>query len=441
MRIWIPALAAVIIAPFLLPGPRAAFALTPTSEPITLGGETYATWHDYALSETFQTGGLRCGTRPSDVEVDGLRGASADCGLNFTNPLPEYDPGSGLLLTLVFHVITTTSGTGNVTDALIESQVDILNEDYLAMAGTNGENGNNAAIQFRLATEDPDGNPTNGITRTANNSWYNDSGTYYNTLAWDPVHYVNVYTNTAGGYLGYVPDLPQGGIVGSSADRIVVLWSSVGRDAPFGPPYDQGRTLTHEMGHYLGLWHPFDNGCGTSGCYTTGDRICDTPQEDSPTFGCPTSRTTCGGQPAPKENYMDYSDDLCMEKFTVEQVRRMRCTLQYWRGDLSPQGAVAVSERFGAGAVRFLAQNQPNPFGAETRIRFDLPSAGPVSLRVMDVAGRTVRTLVSGPREAGAHSTAWDGRDGAGAPVVAGVYFYRLQTVQGSETRRMVKLD
>jgi len=439
MRSWLSALVVATI----LPGAVCAAPASPASSaPIEIGGETWASWHDYVTSEAFVDGGRRCGTRPAGGTDEILRGAASDCALNSTNPLPEYDPGAPFVLTLVFHVITATNGNGNVTDALIESQVDILNEDYLAMAGTNGGNGNDAAIQFRLATEDPDGNPTNGITRTVNNSWYNDAGTYYNTLAWDPARYVNVYTNSAGGYLGYVPDLPQSGtLVGTNADRIVVLWSAVGRDAPIGPPYDQGRTLTHEMGHYLGLWHTFANGCGSVGaCYTSGDRICDTDPESSPTYGCPTSLVTCG-YPVPKENYMDYSDDLCMEWFTTEQVRRMRCTLQYWRPDLSPAGAVGANEPFAAGAIRLLGQNRPNPFGTDTRIAYDLPRSGPVSLRVLDVAGRTVRTLVSGVREAGTHGVAWDGRDAAGAPVAAGVYFYRLQAPGGAETRRMVKLD
>ena len=138
---------------------------------------------------------------------------------------------------------------------------------------------------------------------------------------------------------------------------------------------------------------------------------------------------------------MEYSDDLCMEKFTVEQVRRMRCTLDFWRPDLYTSPLVGVNERFGAGPVRLLSQNEPNPFGTNTRIRFDLPSAAPVTLRVLDVTGRAVRTLVSGPREAGPHTAVWDGRNDASVEVSSGVYFYRLDTDRGSDTRRMVKLD
>ena len=233
----------------------------------------------------------------------------------------------------------TPSGTGFLSAARIQSQIDILNEDFLAIAGTNGENGTDSAIQFVLATTDPNGNPTTGITYDTNNNWYNDNGSYWNTLAWDTNRYMNVYTNTAAGALGYVPDLPQGGLAGQKQDRIVMLWSSIGANGPIGPPFNQGRTLTHEVGHYLGLYHTFNSGCGNANsCYTSGDRICDTERESSPNFGCAGNGQSCSS-PDPIRNYMDYSDDLCMELFTLEQVRRMRCTLESWR----PQLGTAVS--------------------------------------------------------------------------------------------------
>lgn len=138
-----------------------------------------------------------------------------------------------------------------------------------------------------------------------------------------------------------MPFLPAdngGGFVGQNFDRVVINWTAFGRNAPGGPPYDQGRTATHEVGHWLGLEHPFtpQGACGAAtppDCYTDGDLICDTPVEQFPRFGCPAGSESCTS-PDPITNYMDYTDDLCMEEFTLEQSRRIRCTLQSYRPDV-----------------------------------------------------------------------------------------------------------
>ena len=158
-------------------------------------------------------------------------------------------------------------------------------------------------------------------------------------MAWDPHHYLNLYSNTAAGARGYVPELPangEGAFVGLDSDRVVVNWLTFGRDSPF-PPHDQGRTATHEVGHYLGLFHPYFGGCGTAtvpDCYTTGDRICDTQPDEISHDKCPVGATSCSGTPVPIENYMELTDDLCMSGFTFEQAGRMRCTLATYRTQL-----------------------------------------------------------------------------------------------------------
>lgn len=431
---------AVLALPLVLAGAsRPALA-----EPIQIHGQVFDSWQDYTGSDYFRQNGLRCGTPDTVGEAPTLLGTQADCSGTNTSILSEYDAGSVITLPVVVHVIRTNGGSGNVSDALVQSQIEILNEDYLALTGSNGENGTYAAVQFELATEDPLGNPTTGIVRYNNTTWYNDSGSYWVTTEWDPTRYINVYTNSAGGFLGYVPAFPHEGIAGTSGDRIVVLWNAFGRNAPIGPPYDQGRTLTHEMGHYLGLYHTFQ-GCGSGtvpACYTAGDVICDTPPEDTATFGCPAGKNSCaGGGLDPIDNYMDYSDDLCMERFTPEQVNRMRCTVENWRPTLPlPSAAVGVDAVAAARPAGLLAQNVPNPFSPATTIAFDLPAAGSATLRVLDVAGRTVRTLANREFGTGRHGVSWDGTDESARPVAAGVYFYRLETQAGTETRRMVKM-
>lgn len=170
---------------------------------------------------------------------------------------------------------------------------------------------------------------------------------------------MNIYTNTASGALGYVPDLPQGGIAGSNADRVVVLWSAFGRDAAIGAPLNQGRTATHELGHYLGLEHTFNGGCAAaSSCNSNGDLICDTNPEAEPTYGCSDSRSC--GSPDPIRNYMDYTDDTCMNHFSPEQVRRMRCSLEHYRSDLFE----AVDGGGGGGGETCAVTTSVQPAGA-----------------------------------------------------------------------------
>ncbi len=303
---------------------------------IYANGQLYNSWQALADSGYFDTEQTHCLTQASmiDAQQGPARGAASDCSYNNTNIETQYDPSAGLFrIPVVVHVIQNNAGTGFISESRVQSQIDVLNEDFQAIAGSNGANGTDSQFEFFLATEDPSGSPTNGITYTTSNSWFNDNGSYWNTLAWDTNRYLNIYTNSASGALGYVPDLPQGGIAGSNSDRVVVLYSSFGRNAPL-VPYHLGRTTTHELGHYFGLYHTFNGGCAGGSCYNSGDRICDTNNESTPTFGCPGSRSSCGLQ-APKDNYMDYSDDICMEMFTPEQSNRMRCTLEHYRPNLA----------------------------------------------------------------------------------------------------------
>ncbi|MFY2564088.1 zinc metalloprotease [Corallococcus terminator] len=271
-----------------------------------------------------------------------FRGASftaSDCSMEQTVPGPLWQPTTLRRIPVVVHVISDTAcANGNVTDALVHSQLTVLNEDFRAVAGSPGAAGVDSKIEFFLATVDPSGNPTTGIQRYCNTTWYQDQGSYWLTIAWDPTRYLNVYTNSAAGSRGYVPFLPAdpAGAVGQPQDRVVINWLAFGRVGPV-TPYHKGRTVTHEVGHYLGLFHTYYAGCGTAtapACYTTGDRICDTPPNATSHKGC-TASTSCGGVPVPIQNYMELTDDACMTGFSAEQVQRMRCTLASFRPTLA----------------------------------------------------------------------------------------------------------
>ena len=232
------------------------------------------------------------------------------------------------------HVLQHSNGDGFLDAQTIQDQVDVLNEDFQAIAGTPGGPGHNAKIRFRLASLDPEGNPTTGITYTTNDQWFNDQGNYGDSLTWDSNRYVNIFTNEAGGYYGYVNGFASmGDYVGTPDDYVVINWQTVGRVGTPWWPGNLGRTGTHEIGHYVGLWHTFEGGCADSDCYADGDQICDTEPEASSASNCDSQQSSCGS-PDPIHNYMDYTTDVCLWEFTPEQVNRARCTLQNWRPDV-----------------------------------------------------------------------------------------------------------
>lgn len=329
-----------------------------------------------ALATAQDAARRRCATPPRDPARVVPEGPG-DCSFGATNPLAQYATTSVYRIPVVVHVIQATNGQGALSDPLIKSQIDILNEDFRAKAGTPGAQGFDTGIEFYLATTTPTGAATTGITRTTNDQWFQDLGNYWTPLAWDTNRYLNIYTNEASGALGYVVNLPQaGGLVGTTQDRVVIWWGAFGRSALGGPPYNLGRSCTHEVGHYLGLFHPFDNGCGSPGaCYTTGDLICDTAPEALPQFGCPVGAFSCG-TPDPIRNYMDYTDDACMTHFTSEQARRMRCTIQFWRPRVATSCALASSKNRNAGLNAQSLTVSPPVLGGTFRATVDLTTSG-----------------------------------------------------------------
>jgi len=291
---------------------------------VVVDGLTFDSMEAYVNSTYFQTAGKRCGTiepPASSLKSSDLK-ALADCTQTATIIQNEYWPESVLTIPVVVHVISKTDGTGNLSDARIQRQIQVLNEDYAARTGTLGANGFNTKIQFELVE----------TTRTVNDTWYNDGNaesTYKAALGRDQSKFCNIYTNSASGYLGYAY-FPQSNA--GTLDGIVVYWEAFGgRDEGFSI-YNQGRTLVHEMGHYLGLYHTFQGGSTCNNTYTGGDLIVDTPPESEAHYNC-VQTTTCSTDD-PIHNYMNYTPDACMDRFTSEQSNRAVCSLVNYRPDL-----------------------------------------------------------------------------------------------------------
>jgi hypothetical protein len=217
---------------------------------------------------------------------------------------------------VVFHVIRSGDAVsqGNLTDATINAQIKQMNR---AFAGRESGPGVRTGVKFMLQK----------TTRTTNADWFNlsmggsDEIAMKNALREGDAGTLNLYTaRLSGGLLGWAT-FPSGYQGNPKYDGVVVHDQSV----PGGPlsPYNEGDTATHEVGHWMGLYHTFQGGCTGS-----GDQIADTAPESSPAFGCPVGRDTCsGGGVDPIRNYMDYSDDSCMNMYTPDQKQRMK---QQW---------------------------------------------------------------------------------------------------------------
>lgn len=224
---------------------------------------------------------------------------------------------------VVVHVVYNNS-TENISDAQIMSQIQVLNDDFRRLNSDANNTWSQAAdteIQFCMASVDPNGNTTTGITRTStsvtafstnDNMKFNSSG---GKDAWPAGDYLNIWVcDISGGILGYA-QFPGGS---AATDGVVIDYQYFGTIGTATSPFDLGRTGTHEVGHWLNLRHIWGDG----NC-TVDDFVTDTPTSDAPNYGCATGHVSCNTTDM-VENYMDYSDDACMNLFTAGQKSRMQ---------------------------------------------------------------------------------------------------------------------
>ncbi|KAG9091502.1 hypothetical protein FRC06_000539 [Ceratobasidium sp. 370] len=217
-----------------------------------------------------------------------------------------------------WHVIQSGANLtqGNIPDSQVNNSISALNSHY-----------SGSGLTFELA----------GTDRTTNETWFDNAGPgkaaqteMKGALRRGDAAALNVYTVgftsvIPKGLLGYAT-LPSNYTDAPKDDGVVILYSTL----PGGSKtdYNEGKTLTHETGHWLGLYHTFEGGC-----LGNGDYVDDTPPEAFPARGCPTGRDSCfGGSVDPIHNYMDYTIDSCMTQFTAGQINRIKEQITTYRG-------------------------------------------------------------------------------------------------------------
>jgi hypothetical protein len=251
-----------------------------------------------------------CGTvHPSSREAEEIQGSYQKFKSRRGGMLSAT---ASITIPVYFHVINRGSGiqNGDVSDQMIRAQIAVLNDAFSGRTG-------GAATPFRFVLA--------GVSRTTNEDWYNmgfgsnEEREAKSALRQGGADALNFYTANLGDNLLGWATFPWSYHSKPEVDGVVCLFSSL----PGGStvPYDEGDTGTHEVGHWLGLYHTFQGGCTPN-----NDYVDDTAAERGPAFDCPVGRDTCTGSKYagldPITNFMDYTDDACMFQFTAEQAFR-----------------------------------------------------------------------------------------------------------------------
>ena len=279
-------------------GQDAEVATRAKSEPFVVNG---VVWKD---KQAFIDSGARCPTKhPDDIRMGEI---DFEVQNFLAKRAADQEPNvTGGSINVYFHVIRKGTGisNGDVSDSMIQSQINVLNAAYASTGWS-----------FNLVSTD----------RTTNSTWYtmgygsSAEAQAKSALRKGTADDLNIYSaNLGGGLLGWAT-FPSSYSGDPLDDGVVILYSSL----PGGSavPYNLGDTATHEVGHWMGLYHTFQGGCNGS-----GDQVSDTPPERSPAYGCPTGRDSCRNRAGldPITNFMDYTDDSCMNRFSAGQDSRM----------------------------------------------------------------------------------------------------------------------
>ncbi len=310
-----------------------------------------------------------------------------------------------LVIPVVVHVVYNDVSQ-RISEAQVQSQIDVLNEDF---GRRNADSVNtplifrsraaNTGIRFCLAKTDPDGNITTGINyvQTSTTAFSNNDDIKQDIAggsdAWDVSKYFNIWVgNLSGSLLGYAefPSTPLPSTYG-----VVINYKAFGRIGTASPPYNLGRTATHEIGHCFYMFHIWGD---EPGCQADDD-INDTPLQKDHNFGCPPfpqGPSRPGGSCDSSDvssmymNFMDYTDDDCMNMWTKQQSTEMNAAIGFFAPGLLTsdvcQGSLSVTEQKHQNWITL----SPNPSEGNTVLSFSKPTTSRVNIKVFNTLGKLV---------------------------------------------------
>ena len=341
------------------------------------------------------------------------------------NGIPEI-----ITIPVVFHVLYHTPEQ-NLQRSSIELLIAALNRDF------NKRNSDTSKIppvfkpyatsmgfEFKLATMDPQGRSTDGVVKkyTPILYWMSDDkmkfSASYGDDAWDSKSYLNIWVCNMKDVMGYstFPGMDP------LKDGVVLSIEDIRKARGTTPKINDLRTVVHEVGHWVNLYHIWGEG------YCGDDKVDDTPKQSSYTPGCPSgTRVTCGNGPTGDMymNFMDFTDDVCMNMFTIGQRKRARTIFEAG----GPRNSILYSKGLNISMIEsaplpdfypkwYYAQVYPNPAASSIKVYFEYDERWiGKKIEILDISGRVVFNKIIGSRIETIDITR----------LIAGVYFIRAE--------------